>query len=157
MKLFLDDIRKPLDVKAALHRGQWEEFPSLYSWTIVRSYAAFVKEITDNGLPTVVSFDHDLSWEDAVNHGSNESGPLDYSKFKELTGLECAKWLVDYCDARNLPLPDWYVHSFNVIGRMNIASYLTCYERFKQFPPTPDSEGPKIIVPGSPDWPLPHS
>lgn len=147
MKIFLDDIRKPLNITHALHNGQWEEFPSIWVWTIVRSYNAFVKTITDNGLPTVVSFDHDLSWEHYPEDDLKMDAQIDYSQFKEKTGLDCAKWLVEYCDARELPLPEWYVHSFNPIGRMNIANYLTCYERFKETPPKPDSEGPKIIIP----------
>jgi len=129
--LFLDDIRKPLDVTHAWHNSGWEEFP-LYSWDIVRSYDEFVDYIIKNGLPSRISFDHDLSWEHYPQDELRMGGPIDYSKFKEKTGLDAAKWLVEYCDSKNLPLPEWFVHSSNPVGRMNIVNYLRSYELFKQ-------------------------
>ena len=54
--LFLDDARKPSDVK-------WIELP-LVNWTIVRNYKEFVETIIKNGIPTTISFDHDLSMAD---------------------------------------------------------------------------------------------
>ena len=130
-KLFLDDIRKPLDVKQAWHKGVWEEFPSLYSWTIVRSYDQFTKFILDNGLPTVISFDHDLSWEHYPQDDFRLDVPINYAAFKEKTGYDCAKWLVDYCVTNNLPLPDFYVHSFNPVGRMNIVNFLVRFQEIR--------------------------
>lgn len=155
-KIFLDDIRNPANVKKALHRiDGWVDFPSLFSWIIVRSYDQFVQlitsKMTEGSFPSVISFDHDLSWEDAVNHGSNESGPLDYKKFKEKTGYDCAQWLVNHCIVHNIDLPDYYVHSFNPIGRMNIFNYLYRFEQFKRENPDmfekPNLESPKIIIP----------
>ena len=133
--LFLDDIRFPHGVNKAWHKGKWIDFPSQYNWIVVRSFKEFTDCIIRYMLPLRVAFDHDLSYED-----QNKT-----EGFTEKTGLDAAKWLVEYCDAKNLPLPEWFVHSFNPVGRMNIANYLTCYERFKQMPQNP--EGPKIIVP----------
>lgn len=131
-KLFLDDIRKPLDVKVAWHGGVFEEFPSLYSWDIVRSYADFTKYILTRGLPTLISFDHDLAWEHYPQKDVSLITTIDYSKFKEKTGYDCAKWLADYCVVNNLPLPDYMVHSFNPVGRTNIVQFL---ERFQEIRP----------------------
>jgi hypothetical protein len=68
-----------------------------------------------------VSLDHDLSYEDQ-NKTEN---------FNEKTGYDCAKWLVDYCVTNNLPLPDYYVHSFNPVGRMNIINYLVRFQEIR--------------------------
>jgi hypothetical protein len=151
-KLFLDDIRKPTDVKNAWHNGAFEEFPSLFSWEIVRSYDAFVQFIQTNGLPTVVSFDHDLSWEHYPKDELSMTKPIDYGKYTEKTGYHCAQWLVEYCLKKRLALPDFYVHSFNPTGRTNIIDYLLNFDRMKDIydnapPSNLISEGPKISVP----------
>ena len=44
-KLYLDDVR----------------IPQTEGWEIVRNYDDFVKWIEENGLPDIVSFDHDLA------------------------------------------------------------------------------------------------
>ena len=116
--LFLDDIRNPVNVTQSWHNGVWIEFPSHYVWDVVRSYKEFVAYIETNGLPTRIAFDHDLSYED-----QNKT-----EGFIEKTGMDCAKWLVDYCIDKDLALPEFYVHSFNVVGRMNIANLLTRFQ-----------------------------
>lgn len=89
---------------------------------MVRSYAQFVAYIQANGLPARIAFDHDLSYED-----QNKT-----EGFKEKTGMDCAKWLVDYCIDKGLDLPEFYVHSFNVVGRMNIANLLTRFREHQE-------------------------
>ena len=49
-------------------------------------------------------------------------------KFVEKTGMDCAKWLVEYCINNNLKFPDYEVHSMNVIGKMNIKSYIESFK-----------------------------
>lgn len=51
--LFLDDVRKPTDVK-------WLDLPPV-DWVIVRNYENFEKIIRKAGLPSIISFDHDLT------------------------------------------------------------------------------------------------
>ena len=106
-KLFLDDVRNPKDVK-------WINLP-LGPWVIVRNYHDFVKYITSNGLPEFVAFDHDLADE---HYGAN---PVNAS-FKEKTGYDCAKWMVEYCMDNNKSFPSYVVHSMNPIGKMNIIA-----------------------------------
>lgn len=130
-KLFLDDIREPIQVTHAWHKGEWDGFPSLYPWKIVRSYAEFTEYILKNGLPEVISFDHDLSWEHYPQGELLLSNPINYDEFTEKTGYDCAKWLVDYCETNEHELPDFYVHSFNPIGRANIIDYLVRYKEIK--------------------------
>ena len=116
--LFLDDIRDPKNVTQALHNGGWIEFPSHYAWDVVRSYNEFVAYIQKNGLPQLVAFDHDLSYEDQ-NKTEN---------FKEKTGYDCALFVINFCKVNGLEFPDYYVHSFNPIGRMNIINLIESYK-----------------------------
>ncbi len=104
-KLFLDDERKPSQVK-------WVPMP-LGPWVIVRDYATFVDYITKNGIPAFVSFDHDLA----------------DGTFKEKTGFHCAQWLVEYCLDKDLPFPEYQVHSMNPIGKENIRQYIESFNR----------------------------
>ncbi len=102
-------------------RGQWIEFPSHYTWVVVRSYKEFVETVLRQGMPTRIAFDHDLCYEDQ-NKTEN---------FKEKTGYDCAKWLADYCIVNTLPLPDYYVHSFNPVGRANILQFLNRFQEIR--------------------------
>lgn len=109
--LFLDDIRNPIDA-ATYAKGRGVN-PVIYNleWTIVRDYLQFTSWITKNGLPELISFDHDLGEAD------------------EHTGMDCAKWLVNYCLDNNLALPKWAVHSANPAGYDNIKGLLLSFER----------------------------
>ena len=53
-----------------------------------------------------------------------QQGILDYDNIKEKTGLDCAKFLVEYCADENQPLPEYLVHSANPVGKKNIESFL---------------------------------
>ena len=121
--LFLDDERVPKNVT-------WVDLP-LVNWIIVRNYNEFIRIITESGLPERVSFDHDLSFEHYPGGiGIYENDPriktikLDYDSYKEKTGYHCAVFLVNYCIDHNLPLPTYYIHTLNPVGKMNIASVM---------------------------------
>lgn len=120
-KLFLDDIRQPKDACHIVSN------PKIYwdsDWSTVKNYVEFCEWIKTNGLPDIVSFDHDLAdihyeidfddWNDST---ADQLGV-------EETGLDCAKWMVNYCITNNVTLPEYYVHSANPVGRKNIKSYL---------------------------------
>lgn len=119
-KLFLDDIRNPSDVK-------WVEIP-LGPWAVVRNYDAFVKHITDNGLPEFIAFDHDLADEhyrpSMYNRDGHYSNYYTDGTFKERTGYHCAQWLVEYCMDNNKLFPKYVVHSMNPIGKANIIGLI---------------------------------
>ena len=108
--LFLDDIRQISDVRkyCVLPNINDEE------WIIARNYKEFVDLITLRGLPKFVCYDHDLA--DCVN-------------IIEMTGFDCAKWLVAYCSDRNIKHPPYVVHSMNPIGKQNIESYIESYNK----------------------------
>ncbi len=123
-RLFLDDIRVLSDVPA---------LPQNAGWTIVRSYQEFVDTITKQGLPTFISFDHDLSDEHVCDYILNVryEGKINYDKYQEKTGMSCAKWLVDYCLDNEKKLPLFYVHSANPVGTANINSLLNNFKTFQ--------------------------
>ena len=112
-KLFLDDVRRPEDVK-------WIELPP-GPWGIVRNYADFVLAVENRGMPDHISFDHDL----ADEHYKNQGGV----KFTEKTGYDCVKWLCEYCALFGYRLPKYTVHSLNPVGRDRIIRFM---ESFRQ-------------------------
>jgi hypothetical protein len=133
-KLFLDDIRQVRDACYYVQnpRIYWEE-----DWDIVRNYNEFVDYIEKNGLPNLISFDHDLAdehYEDLFSDPnwskSNDDIELKYEEYREKTGLDCAKWLVEYCEENKLKLPVFFVHSANPVGRRNIEDYLHNAKQF---------------------------
>jgi hypothetical protein len=104
-KLFLDDEREPYDS----------------SWDVVRSYTAFVKYIEENGVPDVISFDHDLAFEHyPFNQKDPGGGKIPYSIYEELTGYHAAKYLIE----KNLFPTLAIVHSYNPVGAANIRDLL---------------------------------
>lgn len=129
--LFLDDFRHPYDCVPYMSN---REIYAKWKWEIVRNYDEFVEYITKNGLPTHVSFDHDLAdehYDDSMYGGQADYDRM-YQEFKEKTGLDCAKWLVDYCMDNNQKLPEYSVHSMNPAGGKNILEYLNNFKKFQE-------------------------
>ncbi|BAU40164.1 hypothetical protein [Ralstonia phage RSP15] len=99
--MFLDDERLPPTNRP----GKPER-----DWVIVRSYQQAVDYIEENGFPRFISFDHDLG------------------EAKE-TGYDFAKWLISQ-DIDKMWMPedfDFYVHSQNPIGKLNIEKAFESY------------------------------
>ena len=118
--LFLDDVRIPTHVT-------WANVPINQHYSIVRNYNEFVDLITLRGLPKFVCYDHDL----ADNHYGDglNSDVIDYTKYQEKTGYDCAKWLVSYCMEKNIKHPPYVVHSLNPAGKKNIECYIENYNK----------------------------
>ena len=101
-------------------------------WVIAKDYNSFVNTIQEKGIPELVSFDHDL----ADEHYDNPYEPderlivhpgdvkINYDLFREKTGYDCAKWLVEYCLEKEQNIPEFLVHSLNPTGTENIQKYL---------------------------------
>ena len=90
-RLFIDDERFP--------SGIWRED----EWVIARDYEAACQAVKQRGMPTDISFDHDLG-----------EGP---------TGADFADWLIGCMLNKNWKFPkgfDYYVHSQNPVGAANI-------------------------------------
>lgn len=105
MKLYLDDLRTPVDE----------------SFVIVRSFDEAVRFVRLNGVPEFISFDHDL--------GADKNGwPLP-------TGYDFAKWLVNSDLDRAIRIPQNFsfkVHSQNPVGAKNIEALLNNYLAHKK-------------------------
>lgn len=120
VNLFLDDIRTPRDVYK--YTGRLEYINE--EWAIVRSYISFCafidKYLAETGkLPDKISFDHDLCFED-----QNKT-----EGFREKTGMDCARYLVEVCMNTGLKLPEWRIHSFNMVGARNIQDLLSGFSK----------------------------
>lgn len=96
--LYLDDLR-----------------PVPSGWAVARSFDDAVAYVETHGVPSMISFDHDL--------GEAEGVLLP-------TGYDFAKWLVE----RDLDRPGFIpadfqftVHSANPVGARNITGYLEGY------------------------------
>jgi hypothetical protein len=121
-KIYLDDVRTPVDVE---------------NWVLVRSYEEFVDKVSQIGLENIelISLDHDLGdtamaeWHKNVYHNYT----LDYNNIKEKTGYDCAKWLVDQW-MEGQPVVDVYTHSANAIGSANIMGYINNYRHINRLP-----------------------
>lgn len=125
--LWLDDIRNPLE-------NDWLVFSPIeqpFNIVWVKSYNEFKVYISNNGLPDAICFDHDLGMDVAINARAAGLSKRKSRKLKqmELTGFDCAKWLVDYCIDNDKPLPLYNIQSANPVGKANIQSLL---ENFKK-------------------------
>ena len=119
--IFLDDIRVPTDVT-------WANIPADQHYSLVRSYKEFVDLITlRREVPKFVCYDHDLA-DTHYGHGLNNN-EIPYESYKEKTGYDAAKWLVNYCMERGIKHPPYVVHSLNPIGKQNIESYINSYNK----------------------------
>lgn len=134
-RIFLDDYREPTQCVNYMHRriGNKNHIYLDPNWVITKNYKEFVDCIIINGLPELISYDHDLSDEHYSGEINNETDWSDYYLMndREMTGYDCAKWLVDYCETNGLVLPEFFVHSMNPIGRQNIQNYLDNYRKMK--------------------------
>jgi hypothetical protein len=113
LKLYLDDIRIPLDE----------------SWILVKDYNEFVNKINLEGLENfeIISLDHDLGVNaiDEYHKNVKPNQQLDYDNIgNEKTGYDCAKFLVQYSLDNKIDLPKIQVHSANPIGSINIINYI---------------------------------
>lgn len=125
--LWLDDVRDPFDKKI-----NWLVFSPIPTDELtevvwVKSYGKFIEFITDNGVPDAICFDHDLA---DCHYAIAQDWEAYYNKekdFKEYTGYDCAKWLIDYCMKYKCPLPKWNSQSANPIGKDNINGLLNNY------------------------------
>ena len=116
--LWLDDIRDPfLNREGKVPKGNYVIF-----WVL--DYNAFVEWVERFGLPDIISFDHDLA---DIHYTATGNIDILKSEWQEKTGMDCAKWLVDYCIDNKLDLPEYFVHSANPVGKENIEKYLGNY------------------------------
>lgn len=128
--LFLDDIRDPEVTTDYLFPAQIRPIYKALKWTVVKNYDEFVEILRERGLPAMVSFDHDLA-DEHYAVGNSQEGWEEYhtDESREKTGYDCAKYLVEFCQEKGLKLPEFLVHSMNIVGREKIMNYLQSFKK----------------------------
>lgn len=133
--LWLDDTRDPSEIKdGILH---WLVFspigdPNKVVW--VKSYDEFVNYIEIAGLPDGICFDHDLGIPTQLkfrSKGLSKRASRKKASETEKTGMDCAKWLVDYCIDNKKMLPKYNIQSANPSGKANIDGLLKNFLKFQ--------------------------
>lgn len=126
--LWLDDEREPYSYfkKKKKVTGAWVRNNNFYQENIfnkfkpnfiwVKNLPEFSEYIIKNGLPDLVSFDHDLSKIVRCDHN----------------GADCARWLVNYCKENGLQMPKCFAHTANNKQRPVINDILGLNEDNKQ-------------------------
>lgn len=125
--LYLDDIRTPI-----------ETIEGYQPWSVVRNYEEFVRHIELNGIPNLISFDHDLADEHMFDYYDKQARgvkTISYDNFKEKTGVDCLNWLIEYVlDGKEAsPFIVW-VHSHNPMGAQNILIKASNFMRHMGWP-----------------------
>lgn len=129
--LWLDDYRNPFNVKV-----DWLAFSPIgrnVSVVWVTSYKEFTNYITNHGLPDGICFDHDLSDEHYDVHNNTDLTLEEYYQTddREMTGYDCAKWLVEYCLDNDKDIPPYGIQSANPAGKENIDKLLKSFIKFR--------------------------
>ncbi len=86
-KLYLDDKRQVVDSFYHSNNEIYKE----KDWVITRDFEDFVEMILNGGVPNIISFDYELN--------------------REQNGIDCAKWLKEFCITNSIPYPKILVHS----------------------------------------------
>lgn len=130
--LWLDDYRDPLDTKI-----DWMAFSPIgrnvdVVW--VTSFQEFCDQIMIYGLPDGICFDHDLADEHYDIYSNTDLTLEEYyhTNDREMTGYDCAKWLVEYCLDNSKKIPPYAIQSANPVGKENIDKLLKSFIAFCQ-------------------------
>lgn len=123
--LWLDDCRDPM-------KDDWLVFSPIerpFQTVWVKSYAEFTDWIIIHGLPDGICFDHDLGEDVAKEKVSGGMSKRQARREKKETrsGMDCAKWLVEYCLDNNLKMPLYNIQSANPAGKENIDGLLKSF------------------------------
>jgi len=126
MKVFLDDIRKPIDCVDYMYYRILNNVPIyLEKWEIVRNYKEFIDLVSKNHESiTHISFDHDLGEDVAIQErekGSTKKMAREVKKDQK-NGYDCAKWMKKFYDDKGIDYPTIYIHSMNPVGFDNIKN-----------------------------------
>ena len=121
--LFLDDMRDPVDARLTFQPSTWlidVTHTDDDDWKIARSMEEFSHFLDTLGLPSIVSFDHDLTGDHMRHHIYNPEAEIDY-EILTATGWHCAQVLMCLWENSGRPALTGYIHTANLIGAVNIA------------------------------------
>lgn len=127
--LWLDDLRNPTEKDWADWLGKYGPIEQPYEVVWVKSYEQFTEWISKNGMPAALSFDHDLGEDIAKEKVKKGISKRQARKEKINTkrGMDCVKWLVEYCLDNNLEMPPYSIQSANPAGRENMDGLLKSF------------------------------
>lgn len=125
--LWLDDIRDPKTETWLKDFAPYYTISGDVVW--VKNFNEFVDYIIEHPMPDLIAFDHDLGEDISLNkifYGMTKRQARKEKKL-EKSGMDAAKWLIEYCMDNDIELPMWIVQSANPVGRDNINSLLLSY------------------------------
>ena len=79
---------------------------------------------TNNRAKFRVSFDYDLADVDELKEELDIEEWFNLDENRVWTGLDCAKYLLNYCKENNIKFPDYIIHSVNPDGVEEIKKLL---------------------------------
>jgi len=125
--LWLDDMRNPFLADWLLQFApEFDERRDFVVW--VKNYDEFVEFIEGYGVPHKIAFDHDLEPDKIIGNPMDlKNCSIEYGK----TGMDCARYLVNFCQDKNIPLPLWVIQSANPVGEDNMNGLLTQFKKFQ--------------------------
>lgn len=119
--LILDDLR-PVSVLKFIEKYE------LMEKVLVKSYDEFCN-VLNREMPEMISFDMDLDpLHYKIGARNGFMSLLGYDQCPIKSGLDCAKYLVKYCQEKKLKLPVCYSHSQNLAGRQVILELIKKYK-----------------------------
>lgn len=132
--LWLDDKRDPFEKDWINWLAQYSPIEQPFEVVWVKSYSEFINWITINVLPSGICFDHDLGEDVAKSKVKSGISKKQARREKKLSksGMDCAKWLVEYCLDNNLKLPPYNIQSANPAGRDNINGLLLSFMKHNE-------------------------
>ena len=128
--LFLDDTRhQEMHIDYLRTKNGFGELYLTEKWYNTIGIPSFKRIIEAKGLPSRISFDHDLG---CTIHPSEKGLKRKQRKLDVTnpTGMDCAKWLTNYCMDNKIKLTsEIKVHSANEEGAKNIRAHLDTFIR----------------------------
>lgn len=134
MKIFLDDVRNPIECVAYMHHRIGPLNPIyLEEWVIVRTYKTFCEIIKANLYKiTHVSFDHDLTDCFQLKESIDIDTWYDTNGNREYTGTDCCKFFIALHMEHHKKLPITFVHSMNPVGTKRISDLLDEWRKLEK-------------------------
>lgn len=129
--IWLDDLRNPTEKDWVNWLIQYAPIEHPFEVVWVKSYEQFIDWIKKNGLPAGICFDHDLGSD--IAHEKVKKGMSKRQARKEKkgtkSGMDVAKFLVEYCLDNNLQMPPYGIQSANPAGKENIDGLLKSFNK----------------------------
>lgn len=124
-KIFLDDKLRPIDVYYKSNNPFYKN-----QFVICTSYKEFTdhitKQYTQNGIyPDFISFDFMLSDNNYILNSEDYSVYFSDNMYNEGNGVDCAKFIIDFCKDNSLKIPEYIIHDTNMTGRRMITKLFT--------------------------------